>query len=99
MPDPAPNRELLRSLGRLVRGLSTLFWGLPITLLICFYTVWAEGLRVYGVVPPLAATALLVYGLWQLGDFQPQERIWQHTLDRAKVLALINFFLSPVLFW
>jgi hypothetical protein len=99
MPEPAPNRELLRALGRLVRGLSTLFWALPITLLVCFYTVWAEGLRAYGVIPPLATTALLVYGLWQLGDFQPQERIWQHTLDRAKVLAVIVFFLSPFLFW
>lgn len=99
MAEPTPNHELLRSLGRLVRGLSTLFWGLPITLLVCFYTVWAEGLRSYGIAPPLATTALLVYGLWQLGAFQPQERIWQHALDRAKILALINFFLSPFLFW
>jgi hypothetical protein len=99
MPDPAPNRELLRSLGRLVRGLSTIFWGLPICLLVCFYTVWAEGLRPYGVAPPMVATALLVYGIWLLGDFQPQERVWQNALDRAKILAVINFFLSPFLFF
>ena len=35
MPDPAPNVELLRSLGRLVRGLSALFWGLPLALIVC----------------------------------------------------------------
>ena len=29
MPETAPNNELLRSLGRLARGLSALFWGLP----------------------------------------------------------------------
>ena len=29
MSDPAPNAELLRSLGQLARGLSALFWGLP----------------------------------------------------------------------
>ncbi len=99
MPDPAPNRELLRSLGRLVRGLSTLFWGLPICLLVCFYTAWAEGLKAYGIAPAMASTALLVYGLWLLGDFQKQERIWRNSLDRATILALTNFFLSPFLYW
>ena len=29
MADPAPNDELLRSLGWLVRGLSALFWDFP----------------------------------------------------------------------
>src|SRR6267378_2351881 len=32
MLDPAPNAELLRSLGRLARGLSALFWGMPAAL-------------------------------------------------------------------
>jgi len=99
MSDSAPNADLLRSLGRLVRGLSALFWGLPVALIVCFYTSTAEGLRSYGIVPPLAATALLVYGLWQLGGFQKQERVWRNALDRARVLSLINFGLSPFLYW
>jgi hypothetical protein len=99
MPDPAPNAELLRSLGRLVRGLSALFWGLPAALIICIYTAKADGLKSLGFVPPLAATALLVYGLWQLGGFQKQERVWRNALDRARVLSLVNFFLSPFLYW
>ena len=77
MPDPAPNAELLRSLGRLVRGLSALFWGLPITLIVCFHTAKAESLKTFGIVPPLVTTGLLAYGLWQLGDFQKQERVWR----------------------
>ncbi|HOX56524.1 MAG TPA: hypothetical protein P5205_06430 [Candidatus Paceibacterota bacterium] len=99
MPDPAPNAELLRSLGRLVRGLSALFWGLPISLIVCFHTAKAESLRSFGIAPPLVTTALLVFGLWQLGDFQRQERVWRTALDRAWLLSLVNFGLSPFLYW
>jgi hypothetical protein len=99
MPDPAPNAELLRSLGRLVRGLSALFWGLPISLIVCFHTAKADSLKSFGVVPPLVTTALLAFGLWQLGDFQRQERVWRTALERARVLSLINFGLSPFLYW
>ena len=99
MPEPAPNAELLRSLARLVRGLSALFWGLPLALIVCFHTAKADSLRVFNVIPPLVSTGLLVYALWQLGDFQKQERVWHTALDRARVLSLINFGLSPFLFW
>jgi hypothetical protein len=99
MPEPAPNAELLRSLGRLVRGLSALFWGLPIALIACFYTARADSLKTFGIVPPLVTTALLAYGLWQLGDFQKQERVWRASLDRAKLLSLFNLGLSPFLYW
>lgn len=99
MPDAAPNSELLRSLGRLVRGLSALFWGLPLALLVCFHTAKAETLKTFGVVPPLVSTGLLVFGLWQLGDFQKQERVWRNALDRATCLSLMLFGLSPFLYW
>ena len=99
MPEPVPNAELLQSLGRLVRGLSALFWGLPITLLVCFYVDKGEGMKAFGIGPPLQTTGLLAFGLWQLGDFQKQERVWQTALDRARLLSLVNLFLSPFLFW
>src|SRR5512141_3261546 len=99
MPDPAPNSELLRALARLVRGLSALFWGLPITLIVCVYTTKAESPKPFAFVAPLVTTGLLVYGLWQLGDFQKQERIWRTALDRARLFSLINFGLSPFLYW
>jgi len=99
MPEPPPNAELLRSLGRLVRGLSALFWGLPIALIVCVWTANPRWWRSLGAIPPLVSTGLLVYGLWQLGGFQRQERIWRAALDRARILSLINFGLSPFLYW
>jgi hypothetical protein len=98
MPD-LDNRELMRSLGKLARGLSALFWGLPITLIVCVQTAKAEWLRAFGIVPPLISTALLIYGLWLLEGFQKQERIWRRALDRALLLGIINFGLSPFLYW
>jgi hypothetical protein len=99
MPESPPNAELMRSLGRLVRGLSALFWGLPIALIVCVWSANPRWLRTLDVVPPLVSTGLLVYGLWQLGGFQRQERIWRAALDRARILSLINFGLSPFLYW
>ena len=99
MSEPPPNAELLRSLGRLVRGLSALFWGLPIALIVCFHTAKADSLKGFGIVPVLVTTGLLAYGLWQLSDFQRQERVWRAALDRARLFSLINFGLSPFLYW
>jgi hypothetical protein len=97
--ETAPNGELMRSLGKLVRGLSCLFWGLPAALVICFHTAKAEPLHSFGIFPPIICTGLLMYGLWQLGGFQRQERVWRTALDRTRVLGLINFGLSPFLYW
>lgn len=99
MPEVAPNPELLRSLGRLVRGLSALFWGLPFTTVVCVQAAKTDFFHSYGISPPVLVTGWLVIGVWLLGAFQPQERIWQRALDRCLILALINFGLSPFIFW
>lgn len=99
MPDTPPNAELLRSLGQLVRGLSSLFWGLPLALIICVQTAKTELLRQFNVAPPMLVTGWLVFALWQLGHFQKQERIWMSALDRTKLVALVNLGLSPFLYW
>lgn len=102
MADIPPSPELLRALGRLARGLSALFWGLPVALIICVQTAKSSAFELAAPAAlglPLAATALLYYGLVQIGHFQPQERIWVHSLDRAKFLALINLGLTPFLYW
>ena len=94
--------ELLRALGRLVRGLSTLFWGLPVTLLIYVETAltnWLGFLDGAACVPAMLAGAVLYYSLRQLRDFQKQERIWHQALNRAEMLAVINTGLAPFLFW
>lgn len=99
MADPTSNPELLASLGRLVRGLSTLFWGLPVALIVSVQTVKGEAFHTLGLLPPITVTAWLLYGVWQLGHFQKQERVWQQTLDRTMLLGWINVGLAPFLFW
>ena len=100
MPETAPpNPELLRSLGRLVRGLAALFWALPVTLVVCVQTAMVEMLRSFNILPPMVVTGWIVYGLWQLGYFQKQERVWIRALDLAKILGIVNFGFSPFLFW
>jgi hypothetical protein len=99
MPESAPNPELLRSLGRLARGLSALFWGLPATLIVCAETAKAEMLQPEGIIPAILANGLLLFGLIQMGDFQKQERPWRSALDRAKLLAIINLGLCPFFYW
>lgn len=99
MLDTAPKAEMLRSLGRLVRGLSAIFWGLPLALLTCVETAETQTLHDFNILPPLVFTGLIAYGLWQLGSFQKSERIWVAALDRAKVIALVNVGLSPFLYW
>ncbi len=95
----APDPQLLRSLGKLARGLSALFWGLPATLLVSADAARADWLKPMGVLPLLAINTLLLYGLWQMGDFQKQERPWRLALDRAQLLALVNLGLCPFIYW
>lgn len=111
MPPPT----LLPSLARAVRGLSALFWGLPLAL---FLTAnLALGIPTPGHVPAfqgilgsltstfsaslptLLAHGLLLYGLTLLRGFQPQERIWTAAIERARVLAALNLALVPFSFW
>src|SRR5204862_4869338 len=100
MSESAPKTELMRSLGRLVRGLSALFWGLPIALVICVQSAKSDWLNEFPILPAFIATGMLYYGLSLLGGFQQQERVWKAALDRAKLLALVNMGLSPFLyFW
>ena len=68
-------------------------------MIVCFHTAKAESLKAFGIVPPLVTMGLLAYGLWQLGDFQKQERVWRSALDRARLLSLFNLGLSPFLYW
>ncbi len=99
MADSPPNPQLLSALGRLVRGLSALFWGLPIALIVCVQTAKTDWLRSLGVLPPIMALGLIYYGINLLGEFQKQERVWHLALDRAKLLGLINLGLAPFLYW
>ena len=97
--DPPNEAAVLRSLGRLARGLSALFWGLPVTLVVSAETARADWLKPLGLLPDLAANGLLLYGLWQIGGFHKGERPWQQALDRAKLIGIINLGLCPFVYW
>ncbi|MGZ8939031.1 MAG: hypothetical protein ACXW32_07460 [Limisphaerales bacterium] len=99
MAETAPKAELMRSLGRLVRGLSALFWGLPLGLVVSVYVATNDWARPTHMFAPVLLLGMLFYGLNLLSDFQKQERIWREALDRAKLLALVNVGLSPFIYW
>lgn len=90
---------LLSSLARVVRGLSCLFWGLPLALLACTRTALGDLWSQFGPGLPVAACALVWFGLRQLERFQTQERVWVRSLHRAELLALLNLALSPFTWW
>jgi len=89
MSETAPKTELMRSLGRLVRACPRCFGIAHRTgrLLAKSEHQLAGLARPFSLIAPVAVTSLLLYGLWLMGDFQKQERIWLLALDRAKVLA------------
>jgi hypothetical protein len=101
MPEADRNAVLLASLRRLVRGLASLFWGLPIALVVSVQTFVGRGewLKPLGFAPVVLVMLLLCYGTHLLGKFQTQERIWMNALERARLVALVNVGLSPFLFF
>lgn len=101
MSAPPPNPELMRALGRLVRGLSALFWGLPLALVVCVNLALKNRLeaRLLDFLYPVAANGLLLYGVMLMAGFHRQERIWMQAVDRARVLALVLLGLAPFLYW
>lgn len=102
MTDPAAKSDLMQSLGRLVRGLSCLFWGLPLTLVLYVQTArmdWLDAFGTAAIVPAAGLTALLIYGLTLMGGFQKQERVWTNSIERARLVGLVCLGLSPFLHW
>jgi hypothetical protein len=100
---PTPDKaELLRSLGKLVRGLSAIFWGLPLMLVIDVQTAqgdWMGSLGYFAVAPSLAIKGLLYFGLAQMTSFQKQERVWVRAIENTQLLVFVCFGLSPFLHW
>lgn len=95
VPIPANKTELLVSLRHLLRGLSALFWGLPLALLLCVQTAVTNWLRGLGAAPSVIATGMLFFGVMEMARFRPGADVWQGALDRAKIFALLSFGLSP----
>jgi len=96
---PADDPDLMPSLGRLVRGLNLLFWGLPIALVVCVQTARTELLGGFGLFPPVIANGVLLHALMLVRSFRGQERVWTHAVERVRLLAVVNLGLSPFLHW
>lgn len=99
IPLPANKTELLVSLRHLLRGLNLLFWGLPLALLACVPSEITRWMRPMGIVPSLVCTGILLLGIVEMAQFRKHERLWQLSLDRAKIFATVNLGLSPFIFY
>ena len=91
--------RIIPSLVRVIRGLSALFWGMPLSLLACGRTAMGDMSPELGMLPTVAANGLILYGLFQLQYFNPQEEVWIKSVERAKILGLVNLALSPFPWW
>ena len=92
--------DLLPALARVVRGTSMLFWGLPVAMVVSIMSTlsnWTDAAWPMGMLMPPVAFGVLWVGLWLLGAFQPQERVWQAALGQAKLLVMFNLGLSRFL--
>ena len=103
IPDkPDSQKFLLPARARVGRGTSILFWGLPIAMVISVMATisnWTDAAWPMGMLMAPVAFGMLWYGLWLLGSFQPQERVWQAALGQAKIIGLFSLGLSPFLHW
>ena len=106
---------LLPSLARAIRGLSALFWGLPLTLFVTAnlalgMSSQSRAVPIPGMIgtalntlsavfPAVFAQVLVIYGLKLLKAFQAQERVWVAALERAQLIAWLNVGLVPFAFW
>jgi hypothetical protein len=97
-PSPA-EADLMPSLGRMVRGLTLLFWSLPLALLVCVQTARTGVLGSFGMFPPVLANAALLHGVMLLRTFRRQEGVWARAVERTLLLALVNVGLAPFLYW
>jgi hypothetical protein len=94
--------DLIRSLGKVVRGLSALFWSIPLALITYIQTArtsWLDFAGFFSITPALFLSGVQWYSLFLLRQFQPQERIWQRSVEQAELLVLVNMGLIPFLYW
>lgn len=84
----------------MARGLSAIFWGLPLALLICVRASAANWLKTPDAIHPVAALGLVCFGVWQLqspGGAEGSRQSWSLELSRG--LALVMVGLSPFIFF
>lgn len=97
-PPPVDDPARLRSaLGRLARGLSAVFWGLPAAFLLTARTLLSDWHHLAEMIPLALAPAVVAHGLALLAELHPHERVWTRTVRPARLLALLLAGLLPCL--
>lgn len=89
----------LPELGHLARGLTVLFWALPLVLVIAVLTAQTNLLGPADFLPALLATGLLVLALHEMRRLRPEHPPWRAATDRGRSLALAMTGLTPFLHW
>ena len=90
---------VLPGLARMVRGLSAIFWSLPLVLLLDAKMATDPTWHSFGILPSIVSSGVLVYGLRQLRFYQSQERIWIVSIERTEIFAWLVLGLSPFPLW
>lgn len=90
-----PIADLLGGQRQLLRGLSSIFWGLPVSLIICVQTMVSDHLRAGGMIPPLLATGVLLFGTHMLNSVQTTATSWRKKVNLCRIAALMIFGFSP----
>lgn len=87
------------SLAHVARGLSAIFWSLPLVLLADSFAAMGGLTGRWSPWTGFVSTGLLLHGLRQLRRFHPQERVWTAAVDRAWLLGWLVWTLSPSPGW
>lgn len=101
----ASREELLMNLGPLTRGLSCLFWGLPMCLITCVQvamTDWYRPLGLFAFAPPTISAFLIWIGFRQLSRFRIEngsDLEWRQSVERSEIFGLVGIGLSPFVYW
>ena len=85
-------------LASVMRGLSAIFWGLPLTLLAYarhFLSTWPSP---YDLLLPVIGSGSLLVGVSLMRRLHRGERVWQRSLLLTQILAMMMVGLSPFLF-
>ncbi len=90
--------ESLAEWASVLRGLSAMFWGLPLSLLALARHFLILYPTIYDLLLPVVATVLLLFGVSRVGRLHRQERVWQRSVVAAQVLGVFLVGLSPFLF-
>lgn len=86
------------ALGPLIQALSLLVWALPLAVVLCVQMARTDWLHRLGPWPAVVSTGLLWAAAHRLAAVDPDPR-WLQAVDRLRLLALLNWGLSPFVYW